>query len=105
MAEFKCYLKQHVREAFVKGPVSLLEAHKFLEKNEYGIVKDSNGTRFFDVKSLKFTEEENVKNIRPIDTSRLDSSDTSGESVSEDSDRELSGFDSDNSESSSERDN
>jgi len=105
MVKFKCYLKQHVREAFVKGPVSLLEAQKFLEKNEYGLVKDANGTRFFDVKSLKFTEEEDVKNIRPDNTSGLDSSDTRGESVSKDSDRELFGFDSNNSKSSSERDN
>jgi hypothetical protein len=96
MDKFNCYLKQHVREAFVKGPVSLDEAKKFLEKNKYGLVKNFAGTRFFDLKYIE--EEENAKNIGSINQPGHDYETTGGHSVSEDSDRELFRFNTDNSE-------
>ena len=86
MAKYNLYIKQHKRKAFYKGPVSKAEALRFLENNKYGIIED-------------------VEDIRYGDFFRFDNGTTESGEISESTDRQISAIDTDNAESSTERDN
>ena len=77
-----------------------LEAQNYLQKFKNGFVVDDDDNVYKTKEEL-----ENAKDFRPEPRVEYDKFFTRGGEVSEDSDRELSESDTDNSESSSERDN
>ena len=89
------------RKNIFRGEVATREEaknHLLADKN--GFVEDDKGNVYNKIEEL-----DNVKSIKPKSRAKLDYDLTKFAEVSEDSDRELSESDSDNSESSSERDN
>lgn len=76
------------------------EAIAFLQKERFRFVEDENGKSYTQIEELK-----DVKSIKPKPRFKLDYEFTDDGQILEDTDPELSGTDTDNSESSSKRDN
>ena len=89
---YDLYIKQHVREMIFKKDVTYEEAYTFLDSKPFSLVKRGN-EKYFSKEEL-----ENAKSIRQNFGTGFSSGTISGESVSEDSDSELSGPSGDNSE-------
>ena len=93
--------RQLATRDILRGEASTLEdAKNHLLRDKHGYVEDYNGNIYKTIEEL-----ENAEDIRPKDTTRYDNFFSGGQEISEDTDRELSEADSDNTESSSERDN
>ena len=73
MASYTLYIKKHVKEAFVKKDAGYKEALRFLEYQDYGLVKDVFGNKYFTREEL-----ENAESIRSDDRVEFDNTTTSG---------------------------
>ncbi len=93
------YRKLATRE-ILRGEGNLEDAKIHLSRDKHGFVQDEDGNIYRTIEEL-----DNVENIRPKDTAGYDKFFSSRAEIPEDTDRELFEFDSDQSESSSERDN
>lgn len=93
--------RQLATRDILRGEVETLEeAKNHLLRDKHGFVEDELGNTYKTIEELN-----NAENIRPKDTAGFDNFFSGRTEISEDTDRELSEADPDNTESSSERDN
>lgn len=89
---YKGFIRQRVRRVLAEVDIPLERAIDFLEQNKYGVIFDSSNNE------ISLEELYNVKDFGRKNRIESDLDDTSSGEVHEDSDRELSFFDWNNSE-------
>ena len=101
---FDCYLELSGEVSCVGINLTIEQARKayfrYIRRGRLTFIACDTGFTYNTLEEIK-----NVKNIRSSNTVRLDLTNASGVKIPESSDRELFGSSTDNSESSSERDN
>jgi len=99
MTKYRGFVRPNKRMALVVEDLTLSGAVEFLEDHSDGVILDENN------KELTQEDLTNVKSFRSLPGIGEDSFTTRRSTVSKDSDRKLSVFNRDNTESSTERDN